>query len=457
MASSDPIDAIVDQLDSITGPTELQNATETTQQNGTGTAKTNDSFTANNVADANGAAVIAPKKKKKKRKGGKGKTLPTGFEENFTEAPLTPAQFAENKELYDISKPVAERIETAVQKYRAKRKFTGTNTIRDQLLTDYLITGGINTAQKQFGGVDEKFIREHDAEDIAKFKATDYVPEKIHKAGIQRLEELDDNYEEPEYKVDFNYVVRGFLTHRIPFCFGMKKTEDVDVAVSTIRNFLNWLLYNSVCPEYTENIHLALATCQMAARELPICSVLSNSLPGDFNKACSTLFGGYWSIVAPKEWDKVDGEDVKKEEKGFTKEEALDILGTLIAELQVSYDPGELPKQIYKEYASLQVMSVWLPEPGSPLKLGKIYVQPWTPEEATPIESKWGGPDGLTLYCEKTIVQYAYPGMHLCCTLHEMDNGLIYFDELTGVMCSDYLEIRDEKELEVDSEDFDYD
>ncbi|KAF3930433.1 hypothetical protein ABW20_dc0102978 [Dactylellina cionopaga] len=447
MTSSDPINAIVDQLDTLTAAS--PNPPQIGQQNPTIRTQ---------PGNETGAAEAAPKKKKKKRrKGGKGKTLPTGFEEDFAEAPLTEKIFNENKELYDPSKSVAERIETAVQRYKARRKFAGKGEIRVKLLGDYLLLGGINTGQKMFGGVDQKFMKDHDAEEIARYRATDYVPEQMHNIGAPRVEELDGGYEEPEHTVDFNYIVRGFLTHRVPFSFGMKTPENIEVAVGTIKNFLNWILYHSVCPEYTDNIKLALKTCDMASQELPICSLLSNKLPGDFNKACSTLFGGYWSIITPQQWEKADGEDdSKKPEPGFTKEKALEIYNSLISELDVSHDLNKLPGETYKEYATLQVASVWLPEPGSSRNLATIHCQPWTPEESSPIESKWGSPDGITLYCEKTIAQYAYPKMHICCTLHELDNGLIYFDEITGVMCSDFLEIRDEKELEVDSEDFDF-
>ncbi|KAK6363782.1 hypothetical protein TWF730_001196 [Orbilia blumenaviensis] len=452
MTSSDAIDAVVDQLDSLTAgdphpppaasPSPAPNSNE---QNPTTTTQTGEPGAATEVGDV-------PKKKKKKRKGGKGKTLPSGFEENFVEAPLTVEEYNKDKELYNPSKSVAERIETAIQKYKAKRKL---DPLRHQLLEAYFHLGGIKTGAKMFGGVDQKFIKENDTEEIARFKATDYVPDSMKNIGIERIEELDDDYEDPEYTVDFDYVVRAFVTHKIPFEFGMKTPEQIEKAVNTIKNFLNYILYHNVCPEYTDNIKQAVKTCEKAKDELPVCSLLSDRLPGDFNKACSTLFGGYWSYMIPHEWDKEAGEpETKKPELGFTKEQALEIYRVLIQEQQdITYSPENLPKETYKEYASLEVISVWLPEPGSPLKLGKIVCKPWTPEEALPVTSKWSDSNNLTLYCEKTIVQYIYPGLHLGCTVHIMDNSQIYFDEISGLMCSNYLEIRDEKEFEFDSDD----
>ncbi|EWC43390.1 hypothetical protein DRE_07706 [Drechslerella stenobrocha 248] len=453
----DIIGDLVDQLDSLTGAEpppwsspKVENPTSATQPSTTNGAVATPAPAAN--------ATVAPvaKKKKKKNKNKKGKTLPTGFEENFTEAPLTPAEFNKDKEFYDPEKSVAERIEVAVQRYKAKRKF---NDIRIRLLGAYLRLGGITTGDKMFGGVDQKFVKEHSTEEIARFKATDYVPEKMNRIGEARVEELDDDYEEPEYTVDFDYIVRGFLTHRVPFAFGIKTPENIEMSVNLIRNFLNFILYHNVCPEFADNLKQSLKSCDLAAEELPICSVLSDKFPGNFNKACSTLFGGYWSLIIPQEWDDADAKDPKKPEPGFTREQAQEIYDAIIGEIP-GVDREKPGKEVHRDYASLEVTSIWLPPTGSPLKLGKINCVPWTPEGSTPIESRWesGGLAGeLTLWCEKTVTQYAYPKMHMCCTVHELDNGLLYFDEMTGVMCSKFLEIRDEKEEEVDSDDFDFD
>lgn len=161
----------------------------------------------------------------------------------------------------------------------------------------------------------------------------------------------------------------------------------------------------------------------------------------------------------PQKWENL-GDGTKKIEPGYSKEQAMEIYraGLLeLAELLGGADENQVAKEVHKEDTSLRVVSVWLPEPGSPLKLGRIICEAWTPEGSQPIETRWNGPGELTLYCEKVIAQYAYSGMCLGCTVHELDNGLKYFDEITGVMCSQFLEIRDEKELDVDSDDFDFD
>ncbi|KAF3909809.1 hypothetical protein ABW21_db0202097 [Orbilia brochopaga] len=447
---SGPIDDIVDQLDELMiGQPEPS-------------ASVNDNATAPTQPDAaaDGTTTINTAAKKKKRKNKKkGKTLPSGFEANFVEAPLTPDEFSKDKELYDLHKGVAERIEVAVQRYKAKRKFTD---IRHRLLEAYLFLGGINTGAKMFGGVDNKFVNDHDAEDIAKFKATDYVPDKLHRIGgpkLQEIDEDDDNDEDGDYAIDFNYVVRGFLTDRVPFSFGLKKPEDIEMSINLIRNFLNFILYHNVCPEFKDNIKLAIKTCEQVGDELPICAVLSSKLPGALNKACSTLFGGYWSLMTPQEWAPDAEKIAKNKEAGITKEEAQKIYESLIHELPHVNTTIPLNKvtEVAKEWAALEVTGTWLPEPGNPSKLGKITCKAWTQEGNVHIGSMWDDvPAGVDLWCEKTVAQYAYVGMHLCCAVHVLSNELVYFDEISGVMCSNYLEIIDEKDLDVSS-DFDYD
>jgi hypothetical protein len=62
-----------------------------------------------------------------------------------------------------------------------------------------------------------------------------------------------------------------------------------------VRNFLNYLLHHDVCPEYNGQINAARKTCDQAEIELWACHQASVHFPGNFNRACSTIFGGYYS------------------------------------------------------------------------------------------------------------------------------------------------------------------
>jgi len=59
-----------------------------------------------------------------------------------------------------------------------------------------------------------------------------------------------------------------------------------------------------VCPEHESSILAARRICDLADRELPAIRAAGISLPGTFNVACSSLFGGYHSTlyVGDKGW-----------------------------------------------------------------------------------------------------------------------------------------------------------
>ncbi|UZO22032.1 uncharacterized protein OCT59_014405 [Rhizophagus irregularis] len=57
-------------------------------------------------------------------------------------------------------------------------------------------------------------------------------------------------------------------------------------------SFLNYLHNHKVCPEYEEDMQMALQIAHKAKEELPNCKAFAQNAPGKLNKACSLLFGG---------------------------------------------------------------------------------------------------------------------------------------------------------------------
>jgi len=123
------------------------------------------------------------------------KLEPTGFEENFADAPVTPAEHAINRHLYDPSVSFATRIETAIQRYRARRKF---HTETAQVFSEFLSFGGVDTAQKQFTErLSKADLADMDPADVAAMTGTDVVREVV----------LNND----KWEVDFVGVAQGFL------------------------------------------------------------------------------------------------------------------------------------------------------------------------------------------------------------------------------------------------------
>lgn len=81
--------------------------------------------------------------------------------------------------------------------------------------------------------------------------------------------------------------------------FEWRDEEVTTNATQLIINFLNWLHGQHVCPEYEQDLRDARQVCELAKEELPRLAAAERSLPGDFNEACSTMFGGYYANRRP--------------------------------------------------------------------------------------------------------------------------------------------------------------
>ncbi|KAI1775083.1 Argonaute siRNA chaperone complex subunit Arb1-domain-containing protein [Hypoxylon cercidicola] len=221
------------------------------------------------------------KKKKTKRKGAAARKNVTGFEEFYADAPVTPAEAAQEKtEIYSASRPFAERIEECIQRYRASRRM---DVERTNLFNKYMWLGGIDASQRQFTGFanDRDAMEEADADDIRKMTATDFV------GGSGKR--FYDPLEQEHWAVDFNGIAKGFLSRTIPGIY-MYDEPVIRKAAELVKNFLNYVFMHDVCPEYTSDITAARITCDIAPLELQSIHELYRDLPGDFNIAVNSLF-----------------------------------------------------------------------------------------------------------------------------------------------------------------------
>ncbi|CAB5213254.1 unnamed protein product [Rhizophagus irregularis] len=75
-------------------------------------------------------------------------------------------------------------------------------------------------------------------------------------------------------------------------------------------SFLNYLHNHKVCPEYEEDMQMALQIAHKAKEELPNCKAFAQNAPGKLNKACSLLFGGELYGMLDDPWN---GEEMLRE------------------------------------------------------------------------------------------------------------------------------------------------
>ncbi|KAL8678881.1 MAG: hypothetical protein Q9186_004816 [Xanthomendoza sp. 1 TL-2023] len=419
-------------------------------------------------------AVKKKSKNKKKPKSKRGLTAPTGFEEFYVDAPLTPAEHEVEKGLYDpifsvriqdslakaIFDPTSRRIEVAIQRYCARRNM---DSSRKDVFDKYLALGGISAGPKQFsGGLDTKAMSDMSAADIALMKATHFV-------------DTDKHGGEEAFVVDFEACAKAFFSSRLPqlyYLSSINAVKDVQAKTNVIRNFLNYLLHHDVCPEYKDQVLAARAACDLTDKELPMTMKAQSYLPGDFQTACSELFGGVFQGTYAKNPDwapeaesyagispevaqktfriglatQVSDEVARhyKEQNAASKLETTKVYNACMEVIAlVPADDGI--KRFYEKHKEAKGLS----------SLGRLKAKSWDPpfkppkdltEEEKLAEATSTRPTEIFEFLvEDSVLETCFVGMKFEATVHDLSFGLKFFDNISGVFCSFYGSIPNER------------
>lgn len=119
---------------------------------------------------------------------------PSGFEDNFVEAPLRPEEAAEEEVMYDADKPFVERIEIAIQRFKQKRRM---HEMYAHVFNKLMRFGGVESGVRMYQGLSKSDMKDMDAEEIARALAIHNVPW--------------DRSDEKQWVVDFVGVGAAFL------------------------------------------------------------------------------------------------------------------------------------------------------------------------------------------------------------------------------------------------------
>ncbi|KAK5049102.1 hypothetical protein LTR84_005525 [Exophiala bonariae] len=393
------------------------------------------------------------KKKKKKRKPAsqRGLDKPTGFESFFADTPLTPEQYAEERELYDPKSHFIDRILTAIARFERTRKLSPE---RRDVLFKYLTYGGVECGPNAFQGGQD--LSNMDKSTIASILSNASITE----------EKRDLETETSLYAVDFEACMKGFLSRHAGPLYGFEQREVVDRVTSTLERFMDYLLQHDVCPEYSADVLKTRNFCRYDANpELWSIAEASRRLPGDFNRACSTLFGGQYSEYDGETWWG-DPNNTEAHFVGLKPEEASQILQFGIA--------GAATEQVYTFYLdvmkgskNLEVVSVEnyvgleitrVEPPTAECKeiytansahfrpVGRVYAKAWKnpeapPEDLTaeeheqarreadkPTTGQEEKDDEYLFFIESIIQEDLRVGMKLEATVRTLNCGLMYFD-----------------------------
>lgn len=205
---------------------------------------------------------------------------------------------------------------------------------------------------------------------------------------------------------------------------------------------------------------------------------LRRVLPGDFNIAASTLYGGRYKGVylANQAWGAIDplAETYVAVDQGFDETEAQDIFKTVIAlvgtnemfkavlaeDVKIIATQKRFLEVVKIEGADMSIADQYLSaqkaegKTGYYKALGRLHVKAWEGpgfenedttddednEDSTPID----GPID-TFWLEDDVLKHCFVGLHLEVTVQELDIGIKIFDDVSSLYCSFHTFLPNEK------------
>jgi hypothetical protein len=271
-----------------------------------------------------------------------------------------------------------------------------------------------------------------------------------------------------------------YSSYRIPRMFSIDHEKEIKTYCLVIRNFLNYVLQHAVCPEYSEDLMAARKICDLAEKELWAIKQLQLKLPGDFNVAASTLYGGRYKEfhLSAQSWslDDPDFQDYATTNPGFSDMEAERIFKTAIAfagddslfmramhaDVHIVkterkfYEVAEIERPSIKtieEYASVKNIKG---ETGYIKALGVVRFKAWEgpgleTEDLTEDEdslSEVAKAEYVALdsfWLEDEILELFFVGLKLEVEVHELNIGIKFFDTVIGLHCSFHTYLPNEK------------
>lgn len=339
-------------------------------------------------------------------------------------------------------------------------------TTRD-VFYKYLAYGGLDVGPNMFQGVSTRDAESMDKDTLTRAMAQSSLSNDFRDIGK----------ESSQWVVDFEGVMKGFLSRRVPYFYALDTADDVKNVTNLLSNFMNYLLHHDVCPEYREPILGARQSCFKATDELWSIRQAQKWLPGDFNIACSTLFDGAYS-------ERYDGQTSWTEHKGGfvgqTDDQARQIVKFAVAcvgseeQYQLWYQKAmanEIKVTKVRKEIGLEVTEIIPPDDETCdyykqktknfRPVGKIRTKGWKnpsapPDDLTPEEQalrretqskgkpSTGGlyqdreaeEDEYEFFVEEAVLRHLFVGMKLEVTVRTLNCGIYFIDEVFNLYLS---------------------
>jgi hypothetical protein len=424
-------------------------------------------------------AVKKKKKKSKSRSASKrGLNAPDGFEEFFADAPMTAEEFAADQEQYSPELPFIDRVLAAVQRFERTRKMSSE---RRNIFYKYLAYGGIDISPNMFqsaAGLDRSTMTK------------DELAVALSQVSIG-TDTYDLTSPNALYTVDFVACAKGFLSRHSAMLSESDTHNDFALITTTVERFMDYLLQHNVCPEYEKEVFATRDLCRSAASELWACRQAFTWLPGDFNKACSTLFGGIYA----KNYDGISKWNTETTDAvtfvGISQKESEQIINLGVA--------GAATEAVYHKYFNMvnssgdeklkvvstkknvgftitkifqptkECINLYKSQTTEGRPVGRVVTKPWqnpdsapedltdeekaaletsfsptsSPSRSSPLGTKISDrltdlskPEEYIFFIDIPIITHLRVGMHMEATVYELNCGIFWFDDLRDVFPS---------------------
>lgn len=221
-----------------------------------------------------------------------------------------------------------------------------------------------------------------------------------------------------------------------------------------------------MCPEYNDQIYAARRVCDQAEQELWKIAQAQPLLPGDFNRACSEIFGGLYQglyVADDEKWaEGVEtgfmspeaarktfrialaaqaSEAIFEKYKAQTTDRSISVTSVFEGSLQVTetIPATQEALNIYKrpQAAGLRPIgklraAVW----ANPLDMDEDLTIEEEETAASLAAAASAAPIEYEFWVEDELLRHCFRGMKFETQVHRTSFGLDYFDVITGVWCS---------------------
>ncbi|KAM0350305.1 hypothetical protein HYE67_003204 [Fusarium culmorum] len=366
----------------------------------------------------------------------------TGFEEFFADPPMSPDEAKEEKdEIYAPDVPFAERMQACIQRFRSRRRLQGARIL---YFDEYLFLGGVDCQPNNFGGLSQKELKE-----LTPAERRDATAKDVIWASSAAGDKFY-NGDEENWTVDFASVAAGFFSVTLVHLTSSEQKRMLE-GISTVENFLRYVLQHSVCPEYEDDVKAAIEVCKVAAEEWPMFQELCAALPGQFNLAAAELYcpeettKQSWSFLdfkRPKDFDPISVfftafalmDEPELFERLATKQPTVTREFKCTLELVQTFRPSD---DIIKRVKSLVIAdkaAYHVPVGKATFKQGVIEDDWEKPPTSWPIDE-----ETMTLFFDDHLLARMWPGMKIEANICELNAGLRFITSIENIVPSFYV------------------